>query len=228
LLALLPLLAWLALAEPIKLVASGDFPLVGAEVEVEKLDGWRATLTVGPEGTIVVREVPLGILKIRVLSWKGVPVNYSCTVTPWNATVVVPGIRRVTVSVVGARGQGIGGALVRVLYGDRVVEYGVTDPSGVYRTLLPSATYRIVAEYGGRRDEQLVDVGRQAEVTLRLDVFGEVGGTPISSSEFMLLLLLLALVPLALFVAAYEYAQWRRKRTIRVVAPPPAASGGAA
>ena len=214
-------LAHLALAGPVLLAAGSSAPLTGAEVEVEKLDGTRLRLRVGPDGTIVVSEVPLGVLKLRVLSWKGVPVNYECTVTPSNASVRVPNIYRLVVRVVGSRGQGLPNAAVRVLYGGAEVERGSTDESGTYKTLLPAASFTVVAEYGGREARQPIELrGPSTEVTLQLDVFAVIGGTPISPGEFMLLILVAALIPLALFVAAYEYSQWRRKRALRVIAPP--------
>ncbi|MEM5825098.1 MAG: carboxypeptidase-like regulatory domain-containing protein, partial [Thermofilaceae archaeon] len=108
---------------------------------------------------------------------------------------------------------------VRILHEGREIERGVTDASGTYKTLLPAASYTVVAEYGGRAGEQRVEVVGPTEVTLQLDIFGEIGGLPISTGEFMLMIALLALIPLVLFVIAYEYAQWRRKRVLRVVAP---------
>lgn len=212
-------LAQLAFAEPILLVAPSGESLVGAVVEVEKLDGERQLFTLGPEGVIVVREVPLGILKVRVVSWKHVPVNYQCLVTPHNATIRVPTIYRLTVSVVGARRQGVANAFVRILHEGREIERGVTDASGVYKTLLPAASYLVVAEYSERSSEQRVEVDGPTEVTLQLDIFGEIGGLPISTGEFMLMIALLALIPLVLFIIAYEYTQWRKKRVLRVVAP---------
>lgn len=198
---------------------------MGAIVEVEKLDGERQTLRIGPEGVVTVREVPLGILRVKVVSWKGVPLEYHCVVTPHNATIRVPAIYRVTVNVVGSRRQGLAGALVKILYEGREVERGATDSSGVYRTLLPAASYSVVAEYGGRVSEQRLEVREPMQVTLQLDIFGEIGGLPISAGEFMLLITLLALIPLVLYIAAYEYAQWRRRRAVRVVAPPARESG---
>jgi hypothetical protein len=214
-------LAQLAAAGPIALLASdGSTPLVGARIVAEKLDGERVELTVPPDGSVTVREVPLGILKITVVSWKGVPVNYQCVVTPLNATVVVPRIHRLVVSVVGSRGQGLGGAAVEVLYEGRTVERGVADGAGNYATLLPAASYVVRAEYGGKRAERRVDLAAPDRVVLQLDVFAEIGGVALSSSEVIGLIALAALVPLILFVVAYEYAQWRKKRMLKVVAGP--------
>lgn len=221
-LAALVAISQLAAAVPIALLASdGRTPLVGAEVVAEKLDGTRIALTVPPEGTVTVREVPLGVLKITVVGWRGVPINYTCWVTPTNATVIVPKIYRLTVSVVGSRGQGLRRASVEVLYEGRSVEKGVTDEAGNYAVLLPAASYTVRAGYGGKTAEKQVELAAPDKVVVQLDVFAEIGGVALSSSEVMGLIALAALIPLILFVIAYEYAQWRKRRTIKAVVGPP-------
>ncbi|MEM2217864.1 MAG: carboxypeptidase-like regulatory domain-containing protein, partial [Thermofilaceae archaeon] len=167
-------------AQPVALT-SGDTPLSGAIVDVEKLDGTRLRLTAGPDGTVTVMEVPLGILKVKVVSWKNVPVNYECVTTPENRTITVKGINRVVVTVTGSRGQGLPGALVKVFYGGLEVESGLTDDSGVYRTLLPSASYVIRVEYNGAATERSVELRDYLEVKIPLDVFTVIGNYPISS-----------------------------------------------
>ena len=216
---LLSLLIPVALAGPIHL-GSGGTPLSGAVVEVEKLDGTRLTLKVGADGTLVVREVPLGILRVKVVSWKGVPIGYECVVTPSNYSIDVPGIYRLTVVAVGARGQGLAAARVRVLYEGKVVEEGVTDESGSFSTLLPQADYSVVVEYGGRVGESRIELREPIEVKVMLDVFAVVGGYPLSSAEFMGLIALVAILALGLYLAAYEYSEWRRRRLLRPVARP--------
>ena len=214
-------LAQLAAAGPIALLASdGSTPLVGARIVAEKLDGERVELTVPPDGSVTVREVPLGILKITVVSWKGVPVNYTCRVTPANSTVTVPRIHKLTVSAVGSRGQGLRGASVEIFYGGRSVDKGIADEAGSYTTLLPAASYVVKVNYGGKTAEKQVDLSAPDRVVVQLDVFAEIGGVALSSSEVMGLIALAALIPLILFVIAYEYAQWRRKKILKVVAGP--------
>lgn len=203
-------------AQPVALT-SGDTPLSGAIVDVEKLDGTRLRLTAGPDGTVTVTEVPLGILKVRVVSWKNVPVNYECVTTPENRTIIVKGISRIVVTVTGSRGQGLPGALVKVLYGGLEVESGLTDDSGVYRTSLPSASYVLRVEYNGAVTERGVELRDYLEVKIPLDVFTVIGGYPISSSEFMGIIALAIALVLMVFVIAYEYAQWRRRRAVNVV-----------
>lgn len=210
-----------ALALPLMFTTSNGETLIGAVIEVEKLDGTRYTYHLGPEGVITVPEVPLGILKVKVISWKDIPIGYQCVATPQNYTVKVPGIHRLIVNVKGSRGQSLHGAAVTVFHQGRSVEVGVSDESGVYKTLLPAASYTIAAEYGGSKREVQVDLVSPQEVTIQLDIFGEIGGLPLSSNEFMGIILLAIVIPLAIFVIAYEYAQWRRRRLLRVVATPP-------
>ncbi|RLE95869.1 MAG: hypothetical protein DRJ57_06175, partial [Thermoprotei archaeon] len=74
-------------ALPLTLSAYDGVSLEGAVVEVEKLDGTVIRTRVGRDGILVVKEVPLGILRVRVVSWKGVPVGYECVVTPDNSSI---------------------------------------------------------------------------------------------------------------------------------------------
>ncbi len=215
LLAILMLASWAA-AQPVALTGGGA-PLSGAVVEVEKLDGTRLRLTAGPDGTVTVTEVPLGILRVRVVSWKNVPVNYECVTTPGNRSITVKGIGRIVVTVTGSRGQGLPGALVKVLYGDMEVESGSTDESGVYRTLLPSASYVLRVEYGGAVAERSVELKDYLEVKIPLDVFIVIGGYPVSSAEFVGIIALAVALVFVVFVVAYEYSRWRKKRAVSVV-----------
>lgn len=210
------MLASWAAAQPVALT-SGDTPLSGAVVEVEKLDGTRLRLTAGPDGTVTVTEVPLGILRVRVVSWKNVPVSYECVTTPGNRSITVKGIGRIVVAVTGSRGQGLPGASVKVLYGGMEVESGSTDESGVYRTLLPSASYVLRVEYGGMVAERSVELKDYLEVKIPLDVFTVIGGYPVSSAEFLGIIALAVALTFAVFVIAYEYSQWRKKRAVSVV-----------
>lgn len=205
----------IASALPLTLSAYGGIALEGAIVEVEKLDGTVIRTRVGHDGVLVVREVPLGILRVRIVSWKGVPVGYECTVTPHNSSIIVPNIYPLRVSVVGSRGQGLAGASVKIFYGDILVETGSTDEAGVYSTLLPSGTYTVRAEYGERSAEESIRLDEAHELRIQLDIFAIVGGYPLSTSELIGMLTAAALIPLVLYIIAYEYTIWRKKRIIR-------------
>lgn len=217
---LVALLAPLALAQPtVRIRAENGEPLVGALIKVTTLDGRTAEFELSPGAPFTVKDVVLGKLTVEVVSWKGVPIGYKKTVeVREDMTILVPGVNTAVVKVVGSRGQGLAGARVEIYYGGRLVESGSSDESGVYRTTLPTATYRVIAEYGGRRVETQAQL--PGEVTLSLDVFTTVAGVPLSPSEVLGIIALTALLALAVFIAAYEYSAWRKRRVAKVVAPP--------
>ncbi len=218
------LLPALALAEPVAskavtIVGWGGVSLKGAIIRVEKLDGTSMSVTLDPQGKAVVREVPLGILKVTIVSWKGVPVDYTVTVTPSNATVVCPKIGKLFVTVKGAAGQPIKGAEVKVLYEGKLVEAGTTDKGGSFTIYLPEAEYTVIAEYAGRRVSTAVKVpgSGTGKASLSIDVFMVVGGLPLTYTEVVEILIGLAVAVIVLFVIAYEYSAWRRKRLVKKV-----------
>lgn len=217
---LVALLVPLALAQPtVRIRAENGEPLVGALIRVTTLDGRTAEFELSPGAPFTVKDVVLGRLTVEVVSWKGVPIGYKRTVeVREDMTILVPGVNTATIKVVGSRGQGLPGTRVEIYYGGTLVESGAADESGVYRTTLPTATYRVVAEYGGRRAEAQAQL--PGEVTLSLDVFATVAGVPLSPSEVLGAVALAALLALAVFIAAYEYSTWRRRRVAKVVAPP--------
>jgi len=217
---LVALLAPLALAQPtVRIRAENGEPLVGALVRVTTLDGRVIEFALSPGAPFTVKDVVLGKLTVEVVSWKGVPIGYKKTLeVREDVTILVPGVNTAIIKVVGSRGQGLAGARVEVYYGGALVESGATDEGGVYRTTLPTATYRVVAEYGGRRAEAQAQL--PGEVTLSLDVFTTVAGVPLSPSEVLGVVALAALLALAVSIAAYEYSVWRRRRIAKVVAPP--------
>ena len=186
---------------------------MGAVVVAEKLDGTRVELTIGPEGYFTVKEVPLGILKVTIVSWKGVPIGYTVYVTPRNATITCPKIHMVTVRVVGARGQGLEGASVSIYYNNVLVERGSTDSSGVFKTLLPEETYKLRVEYGGKKVETSLE--SPGTKTVGFDVFIVLAGWQLSTTEFIGLIVLTAIIIVMIIVISYEYMAWRRRRLVK-------------
>ncbi|ABL78815.1 carboxypeptidase-like regulatory domain-containing protein [Thermofilum pendens] len=217
------LLAPLAWGQPtLRIVAYDGTSLAGALVRVSTLDGRVYEFTLNPAAPFTVKDVVKGVLRVEVVSWKGVPVNYEKTVTVYeNSTLVVPSIGRLTVAVKGARGQALPGALVTISRGGVTVEEGSAGSSGIYSTLLPAGTYEVAVAYGGRsaRVEAVVEPSRESRVEAALDVVAEVGGWALSASELLGVSLLAVLAVFAVYVALYEYASWRKRRAARVVAP---------
>jgi len=124
------------------------------------------------------------------------------------------------VTVAGARGQGLEGARVSIS-GTGVTIVGTTDSAGKFAAELPAGSYTVTAEKGGRTASASVTVsgGQTAEQTLKVDVFMTIAGWEMSFSEFIGLLLLIAVLTIVLFIIAHEYAVWRRRRLARAIVP---------
>ena len=208
---LIPLLATslAALGAPlIRIVAPDGTPLRGAHIRVELLDGRTYEFVLDPNSPFRIRDVPLGVLKVTVVSWKGVPVGYTEQVKVGEKeSIVVPKIKTLTVRAVGSRGQGLEGAIVRILYRGKLVEEGSTDGSGVYGTLLPEEQYTVEVSYAGKTQRRSVRVPSEEE--FRFDVFLEVGGSPFSLGEVFGIALLVVIIVIAMVVIYTEYSNWR-------------------
>lgn len=210
--------AYAAISPPPKVRIRGpdNVPLEGALVVAERLDGTRVEFRLDPESPTLIRDVPLGVLRITVVEWKSVPVNCSALVTPQNTTVICSKIHRVLIRALGARGQGLGEARVEIAYGQRIVERGLTDGSGTYRTYLPEAVYSVKVSYGAASRAVEIAVDSDKEVEVPLDILL---GRPLylSPGDFLGMLLLMVALVLAIFVVAFEYRTWRRRRIVRPV-----------
>jgi hypothetical protein len=193
-------------------------PLAGATVELTKPDGAKVTEVLGPDGTAILREVVPGTISFTVKDWKGIPIGWSGSAARAPViAVTVPKIGKLTVRVLGARGQGIDGATVAI---EKVGTF-TTDASGVVSLELPSGSYSVTASKGGRTASATAAVadGKETVTELKLDIFLTIAGWEMSSSEFLGLVLLLVLLVLVLFIIAHEYAVYRRRRLAKVIAP---------
>jgi hypothetical protein len=193
-------------------------PLANAKVTITKPDGTTISDTLDASGSIVVKEVPPGNIQYTVVEWNGLPVQFSGTVArAGEIGVTVTKIGKLTVKVLGARGQGIDGATVAV---EKVGTF-TTDASGVVSLELPSGSYGVTASKGGRTASATATVtdGKETVTELKLDIFLTLAGWEMSSNEFLGLILLLVLLVLVLFIIAHEYAVYRRRRLAKVIAP---------
>ncbi|PLJ76795.1 MAG: hypothetical protein B7L53_09780 [Thermofilum sp. NZ13] len=193
-------------------------PMAGATVTITTPDGRKITDTLDSSGSIAVKEVPPGSISFSVDSWKGLAVGYTGSAARQPAIgVTVPTIGKLTVKVLGARGQGIEGATVAI---EKVGTF-TTDASGVVTIELPQGSYAITASKGGRTASTTANVagGKEATAELKLDIFLTIAGWEMSSSEFLGLILLLILLVLVIFIIAHEYSIYRRRRLAKVIAP---------
>ncbi|WP_288007735.1 carboxypeptidase-like regulatory domain-containing protein, partial [Thermofilum sp.] len=150
-------------------------PLANAKVTITKPDGTTVSDTLDASGSIVVKEVPPGNLQYTVAEWNGLPVQFSGSVArAGEIGVTVTKIGKLTVKVLGARGQGIDGATVAV---EKVGTF-TTDASGVVSLELPSGSYGVTASKGGRTASATATVtdGKETVTELKLDIFLTLAG----------------------------------------------------
>ena len=199
-----------------------DTPMAGASVKLAN-PGFPAPIetTVASDGSVAVEDVPLGTLEVTVESWRGLPIDFKKTATVAEPVVIVEKIGMLKVRVVGARGQGLGGAEVVVTRAGETVWSGTTAPDGTVSVELPEGSYSVKASYGGKEGEVSATI-TGAEVTeakIELPVFLEVAGWAMTLSDFVGLLLLIVLLVIVIVILLHEYAVWRRKRLAKVLVP---------
>jgi len=204
------------IAEPISVFSSKRTPLSGAVVRVTKLDGTSYVTSLDYEGKIIVREVPLGVVILQLIEWKGVPINITYVVTPQNSTVTCDKIGELLIYVKGLRGQGLGGASVVLTWSGKVIEQGYSSPDGSYVTELPEGEYELKVSFGGKEGTIRVKVtgGTVTKKTIELDVFLTMLGLTLGLYEFIGVVIGLILLIIILFILMYEYRVWRRKRLV--------------
>ncbi|MGC8987784.1 hypothetical protein [Infirmifilum sp.] len=94
----------------------------------------------------------------------------------------------------------------------------MTDTGGPYKTILPRATYRVVAYYAGGIAEALATLPLEATITM--EVFVEVGGLMLRTSEILGVLLVVVLLVSAPYMLLYVYSLSRRSRAGKLVLRP--------
>jgi hypothetical protein len=209
----------------ITLTTPFNTPMAGATATVTKADGTTLTPTADSQGRITVPEAPnkVGVpvtVTVTITTWNGMPINSRPTVVGKGATVIADNIGKLVVTVAGARGQGLEGAKVTI---KELGITGTTDSAGKFAAEVPAGTYTVTAEKGGLPPvTKSVTVKPGPEVTpetFQIDIFMTIAGWEMRFSEFVGLLLLIAVMTIILFVIAHEYAVWRRRRLARAIVP---------
>ena len=180
------------------------------------LDGTSYIATLDVEGKVVVREVPLGILMLQLLEWKGVPMNITYTVTPKNSTIICDKIGELLIYVKGVRGQGIEGAIILLMWNGKVIEKGYSMADGSYSTELPEGSYEVRVTYDGKEAAVKVEVegGKVIRKEVVLDVFLITFGLALGLYEFVGMIVIAIIIIVILYLLLYEYTQWRRRRLV--------------
>jgi len=188
-------------------------PMAGAVVEVTRLDGITTERVADALGRVVVRSAPLGVVDVTILSWKGMPVNYTVKRVTSGA-LIVERVGKLTVRVVGALGQSLEGVKVQIESAEvrTISEYDYekvvwidspdlkviteyTGPSGMLVLELPEGRYFVKAEkaYYQVFGKAHVRGGENTLLKLTLNIV-TVGNWDMSFSDFIGLILFISVL----------------------------------
>ncbi|MCS7374623.1 MAG: hypothetical protein NDF56_06570, partial [archaeon GB-1845-036] len=203
--------------------------LKAADIAVTYPDGKSYTGTTDADGNILFTQIPIGDLTINNVTWMDASINVAPTTV--NVTtvhvdksgtyyLVAQNVHLLTVKIYGTRGQGLGPSTVSIAPVNVDVE---ADESGVAVVELPAGSYTVHVNYKGIEAEKSVSLTADTTAEFKLDVFATIFGRPFRTAEFFGELVLLPIVlAIIIYLVAYEYYAWRRRRM--AVVPPPSPS----
>jgi len=203
----------------LRIVTKKGTPLVGVDVKVE---GEPVGATAGLTGEVLVTQIPAGTYSVSArwldtdLTLPSLKVTASgiATLTPTNTYTL-------TVRVLGAQGQAIEGATVRVTKG-AIELTRLTDKDGKAEIELPGASYNLEVTYGNFRATESVTLTTDTVKTVNLDVFIELFGVGMTMAQFLLLIVMVIIIVIVLAVVVHEYHIYRRKRLPQLFGAPAA------
>ena len=198
--------------------------LKAADIAVTYPDGESYTGTTDADGNILFTQIPIGNLTINSVTWMDTSINVAPTTVHVDKSgtyyLVAQNVHLLTVKIYGTRGQGLGPSTVSIAPVNVDVE---TDESGVAVVELPAGSYTVHVNYKGIEDEKSVSLTADTAAEFKLDVFATIFGRPFRTAEFFGELVLLPIVlAIIIYLVAYEYYAWRRRRM--AVVPPPSPS----
>ncbi|MEM4976771.1 MAG: carboxypeptidase-like regulatory domain-containing protein, partial [Desulfurococcaceae archaeon] len=203
----------------LRLVTRKGTPLAGVDVKVEGVD---VGTTSGLTGEVLVTQIPSGTYSVSA-RWLDADLTMpSLTVTASGVVTLTPtNVYTLTVRVLGAQGQAIEGATVRVTKG-AVELTRLTDKDGKAEIELPGAGYNIEVTYGNFKATDSVTLNADTVKTVNLDVFIEVFGVGMTMAQFLLFIVMIIIIVIVLAVVIHEYHIYRRKRLPQLFGAPAA------
>ncbi|MEM3553835.1 MAG: carboxypeptidase-like regulatory domain-containing protein, partial [Candidatus Bathyarchaeia archaeon] len=153
----------------LRLLTPRGAPLVGVPVKVAGVDVGATSAT----GEVMVPQIPPGTYSVAA-SWLETALSLPSLVVsaPGPVTLTPTNLHVLTVRVIGAQGQALEGATVRVTKGAIEVTR-LTDKDGKAQIELPDASYNIEVTYGQFSKTDSVTMTADTLKTFNLDVFIE-------------------------------------------------------
>jgi hypothetical protein len=200
----------------LRLLTPRGAPLVGVPVKVAGVDVGATSAT----GEVVVPQIPPATYTVTA-SWLDTALSLpSLTVSAPGAVTLTPSnVHALTVRVIGAQGQSLEGATVKVTKGTVTVTR-LTDKDGKAEIELPDASYNIEVTYGQFGKTDSVSMTADTLKTVNLDVFVEFLGVGMSMSQFLLFIVMIIIIVIVLAIVVHEYHIYRRKRLPQLFGAP--------
>jgi len=206
-------------ASPIKVLTRYGSPLSNALVKVVYLDGTSKMYFLDNNGELMLRDVPLGIVKLKILSWKNISINFERIVTYMNSTIIYNDTGILVIRVLDYFNEPINGVNIKILYDKNIIEISSTNSSGIYVIELPKGNYTVLLKYYRENVERNLTLypGKVNMYSFKLNIIILFSKIALSFTEFMMLLLSIFLLVVIVFIILYEYHLWRRRRLLKTV-----------
>ncbi|MBO3798544.1 MAG: carboxypeptidase regulatory-like domain-containing protein, partial [Candidatus Brockarchaeota archaeon] len=200
----------------LRLLTPRGAPLVGVPVKVAGVDVGATSAT----GEVMVPQIPPGTYSVAA-SWLETALSLPSLVVsaPGPVTLTPTNLHVLTVRVIGAQGQALEGATVRVTKGAIEVTR-LTDKDGKAQIELPDASYNIEVTYGQFSKTDSVTMTADTLKTFNLDVFIEFLGVGMSMAQFLLFIVMIIIIVIVLAIVIHEYHIYRRKRLPQLFGAP--------
>ncbi|MEM2929978.1 MAG: carboxypeptidase-like regulatory domain-containing protein [Thermoproteota archaeon] len=200
----------------LRLLTPRGAPLVGVPVKVAGVDVGATSAT----GEVMVPQIPPGTYSVAA-SWLDTALNLPSLVVsaPGVMTLNPTNLHVLTVRVIGAQGQALEGATVKVTKG-AVEVTRLTDKDGKAEIELPDASYNIDVSYGQFAKSDSVSLTTDTLKTVNLDVFIEFLGVGMSMAQFLLFIVMIIVIVLVLAIVIHEYHIYRRKKLPQLFGAP--------
>jgi len=200
----------------LRLLTPRGTPLVGVPVKVAGVDVGATSAT----GEVMVPQIPPGSYSVAA-SWLDTALSLPSLVVsaPGSVTLTPTNLHRLTVRVIGAQGQALEGATVKVTKG-AVEVTRLTDKDGKAEIELPDASYNIEVTYGQFGKTDSVSMTADTLKTVNLDVFIEFLGVGMSMAQFLLFIVMIIIIVIVLAIVIHEYHIYRRKRLPQLFGAP--------
>lgn len=191
----------------IKLVTPGGITL--SEIPIY-LNGYFVGST-GQDGILYIPQIPAGSYRMNA-TWLDVEIGPGSLEIGQGGTQVITArnVAQASILVIGAQGQKLDHALVKITRGNTTLLY-VTDEQGTVVAELPIGNYTVMINYGQFKANGTLRVPSTVNIFV-LDIFIELLGVGMSMAQFLLFIVMIEVIVIVLAIVVHEYEIYRKRK----------------